>query len=57
MKETPEREKKEPEIPEPRSAKELAQAMFLLADEKLPPGKRRLTESLVTKSSRSTESS
>ena len=34
---------------DPIRAKQLAQAMFLLADKKLPPGKRRLTKSLTKK--------
>ena len=33
-------------VGEPKNAKELAQAMFLLADRKLPPGKRTFTKGL-----------
>lgn len=39
--------KTEAPIPEPKSAKQLAQALFAGADRKLPPDKRRFTKSLI----------
>ena len=44
----PETKSRKPVVPDPKSAEELARAMFALADKKLPASKRRLTKRLVT---------